>query len=163
MAEARFTRKSQVLVSERTCGFESHYPHMAMTDEERRTYDREYYHRTRRPKLVEYLGGKCAVCGTTEDLQFDHIDPEDKSFDIKGRLTLSDEVKAELDKCQLLCGPHHREKSAREQSGFEHGTTYAWMKKKCDCAVCYAAKRIWHDDRNAQRRTGKRGPYKRRF
>ena len=32
----------------------------------------------RRKILIERLGGKCVKCGTTENLQFDHIDPNTK-------------------------------------------------------------------------------------
>lgn len=38
------------------------------------------------------------------------------------------------------------------EKGWTHGTTYGWMKKKCSCGDCAAAKRIWHDRRNAKRR-----------
>lgn len=111
--------------------------------------------------MLEYLGGKCVKCDAIEDLHFDHIDPKTKSFDIKSNLTLNNPaVRAELDKCQLLCGPHHREKTAQEQLGWTHGTNYAWMKKKCRCEICEPIWREWHDKRNAARRTGARGPYR---
>ena len=35
---------------------------------------------------------------------------------------------------------------------YQHGTVYAWMKKKCRCEVCYPVWRKWHDERNAKRR-----------
>jgi hypothetical protein len=119
-----------------------------------------YYHE-RRGKLIAYLGGHCAVCGTTDDLQFDHIDPTQKSFD---NMSLSNPlVVAELAKCQLLCAPHHREKTARENSGWTHGSTHAWMNKGCRCEICAPAMRAWRDKRNAKRRAtraaGGRGPY----
>jgi hypothetical protein len=111
--------------------------------------------------MIAYLGGRCARCGTTENLHFDHVDPEQKSFEIKANMTLNNpKVKAELDKCQLLCGPHHREKTALEQSGWTHGTTYAWMKKGCRCEICEPIWRAWHDARNEKRRKGVRGPYR---
>jgi 5-methylcytosine-specific restriction endonuclease McrA len=115
-----------------------------------RDYHREYY-RKRRKAIFDYLGGACVICGTTEHLQVDHINPADKSFEIKSRLSVKNN-KAELDKCQLLCRRHHLEKTARENSGFQHGTIYAWMKKKCKCEVCESAKRAWYDERNARRR-----------
>src|SRR5690606_35990877 len=136
---------------------------MDWTDKEAvREYHRNYYQRRRRQPMLDYLGGKCVVCGTTEGLHFDHIDPAKKAFDIKGNLTLSNpEVRAELDKCQLLCKTHHEEKTARENSGFTHGTIYAWMRKKCECPDCAKAKRVWYDERNAKRRKpGGYGPRK---
>ena len=64
---------------------------------------------------LEYLGGKCVKCGTTHNLQFDHIKREGKKYTIAGRVTLNfDNLKEELDKCQLLCAPCHLEKTAKE-------------------------------------------------
>lgn len=127
-------------------------------------YHREYYY-PRRARLIAYLGDSCAYCGSGDSLEFDHIDPDEKSFNIASNLTLSNEdVRAELDKCQLLCGPCHRLKSAQENSdrqGVTHGGWYAWQTKKCACADCAAAKRSFYDRRNAARRSGAsaRGPY----
>ena len=126
-------------------------------------YHRLYYYK-RRAKMISYLGVACAHCGSTDQLEFDHIDPALKSFDISVNMTLNNpEVRAELDKCQLLCPPCHRAKTAMENTGIEHGTRTGWMKSGCKCAQCYASKRAWHDERNAKRRgtTGnsKRLPY----
>ena len=115
-------------------------------------YHREYYYK-RRGKMIDYLGGQCAHCGAAEGLEFDHIDPELKSFNISSNLTLSNpEVQDELDKCQLLCRPCHEKKTASENSGWTHGTVYGWMKMKCRCADCSPAWREFHDRRNAERR-----------
>ena len=38
----------------------------------------------RRVGLVAWLGGKCERCDETENLEFDHIDPESKEFNISG-------------------------------------------------------------------------------
>ena len=81
------------------------------------------------------LGGKCVKCGTTENLQIDHINKALKSFDL-GKLWSVSKVKylAELEKCQLLCKEHHKEKSALEQSvGHGEGLT---GKKNCRCSLC---------------------------
>ena len=61
----------------------------------------------------EKLGGKCVKCGTTEGLQFDHIHPKNKSFEITRKLLMADKEKfqEELDKCQLLCYDCHLEKT----------------------------------------------------
>jgi len=64
-------------------------------------------------KAVNYLGGKCAVCGydsCIEALEFHHINPEEKEFAISGKFNISwEKLKSELDKCQLLCANCHRE------------------------------------------------------
>lgn len=116
-------------------------------------YHRLYYYK-RRQKLVDHLGGQCAECGATADLHFDHVDPAAKSFNISRNITLSNaEVLAELQKCQLLCRTHHEQKTAQENSGFTHGTIYAWMKARCRCDPCQSAKRTWYDARNEKRRS----------
>ena len=69
----------------------------------------------RRAYCREYLGGKCVVCGTTHNLQFDHIKREEKKYNITEKISIKfDNLKEELDKCQLLCAPCHLEKTASE-------------------------------------------------
>lgn len=115
-------------------------------------YHRLYYYK-RRAKMIAYLGIDCAHCGSQDGLQFDHVDPALKSFNIKDNMTLNNpDVRAELDKCQLLCRPCHEAKTAQENAGFTHGTLYGWMKAKCYCDTCHTARRAWHDARNAARR-----------
>tara|TARA_A100001391_G_C5056180_1_gene274789 strand:+ start:672 stop:1646 length:975 start_codon:yes stop_codon:yes gene_type:complete len=71
--------------------------------------------RERRAHLIERLGGKCLHCGTTRNLQFDHIIPADKTFTIAAGLTKSlVELYEEVDKCQLLCGKCHLEKTKED-------------------------------------------------
>lgn len=65
-------------------------------------------------KSIEYLGGKCIRCGYnkyTEVLEFHHRDPSKKDFGISERgVTRSwNDIKSELDKCDLLCANCHRE------------------------------------------------------
>lgn len=63
--------------------------------------------------MVDYKGGKCQICGynkCNEALDFHHIDPKTKSFNISGnhcrRWNL---VKEEIDKCVMVCSNCHRE------------------------------------------------------
>jgi len=67
----------------------------------------------RRLELIGRLGGKCVECGATERLQFDHIDPLEKSFNITPNLN-RENLDEELDKCQLLCFKCHLEKTKNE-------------------------------------------------
>lgn len=64
-------------------------------------------------KYVEYLGGKCSVCGYNkcmEALDFHHKDPTKKEHAIcDGRTRSFEKAKIELDKCVLLCANCHRE------------------------------------------------------
>ena len=116
----------------------------------RRAYNKNYYYK-RRQKLYDYLGGRCVVCGSVEELEFDHIDPNQKAYDIGKNMSL-DSIKDELDKCQLLCNTCHIKKTNADKQPFTHGTYYAWMRRKCPCNECLVAKRQWHDIRNAKRR-----------
>ena len=63
---------------------------------------------TGRQKAIEYLGGKCVICGVTENLQFHHRNPWEKSFEVSANLTISwVRLVLELDKCELRCPDHH--------------------------------------------------------
>lgn len=64
-------------------------------------------------KCIEYKGGKCSVCGydkCSAALEFHHLDPSKKEFNINKSATLSfKKLKPELDKCILVCSNCHRE------------------------------------------------------
>jgi 5-methylcytosine-specific restriction endonuclease McrA len=83
--------------------------------EKYRAYMREYmlarYHR-RRLQAIEELGGKCAKCGSVEQLELDHIDALTKTMSLS-RLHSASQTKweAEIQLCQVLCHPCHLEKS----------------------------------------------------
>jgi hypothetical protein len=121
---------------------------VAFTPEEHRLYMIEYRAKRRQFALAK-LGGVCVICGTSELLEFDHIDPSTK---IKSPMSLLHaswiKFNEELDKCQLLCKKHHQEKSKAEGSltqgkasnHISHGTSYAYNIKKCRCELCKAAK-----------------------
>ena len=81
---------------------------------------RAYQHRwmqQRRKRAISYLGGECAHCETTENLQFDHINAQTKDYAISKLLSAKwDRLVEELNKCQLLCRFCHLEKSRAEGS-----------------------------------------------
>ncbi len=93
-------------------------------------------------KAIEYLGGKCKMCGYSKcpgALEFDHIDPTRKEFSISGKHGLTwSKIQTELDKCQLLCANCHREKHYYEASvekieeSIEKQFTETKTCKKCD-------------------------------
>ena len=70
----------------------------------------------RKKMLTEYKGGKCMHCGYTPSrdieynvLEFHHVDPSSKSFNVSTSLSRSIEsLKLEADKCLLLCANCHR-------------------------------------------------------
>lgn len=69
--------------------------------------------RRNRAEGIEILGSKCAECGSTRELQFDHVDPGTK---VSSNIwTWARERRlAELAKCQLLCKKCHKKKSAAD-------------------------------------------------
>lgn len=103
-------------------------------------------YRERRAYAIEKLGGKCVVCGSTEDLELDHINKAEKSFNITQMWSVSKErYDAELAKCQLLCHTHHVEKSHREKDwgkGYgelDHGSASMYKNYGCRCDPCRKA------------------------
>lgn len=125
-------------------------------------YHRRYYHTVRKSRIFEYLGGLCVVCGARDNLEVDHIDPSQKSFEINHNLTFDARLTGELDKCQLLCETHHLEKTVRDKPPFRHGTIYGFMKIRCSCTECSDRKNTWNAARNTARRSqnvGGRGTY----
>lgn len=70
----------------------------------------------RKQELIEYSGGCCYDCGYRRNyaaLTFHHLDPEKKSFGLDIRQcngTKMETLKAEADKCVLLCQNCHMER-----------------------------------------------------
>lgn len=62
-------------------------------------------------KIIEYKGGKCEHCGYDKHpaaMQFHHLDPAQKKFDISRSHGWSwDKLQPELDKCIMLCANCH--------------------------------------------------------
>lgn len=72
-----------------------------------------------RQMAIAYKGGQCQRCGymRCEDaLDFHHLDSQTKDFGIsaKGYTRSWKRVKAEIDKCILLCANCHREAHAKQ-------------------------------------------------
>ena len=71
-----------------------------------------------REMAVNYLGGKCQICGYNrcqQALDIHHRDPDKKDFAIsaKGYTRSWEKVLNELRKCILICANCHREVHAR--------------------------------------------------
>ena len=82
--------------------------------EEIMEYTKEYA-RNRKNLLKEKMGGKCVQCGATEHLQFDHINPSEKLYNISNNFFRQD-IDEEIAKCQLLCSRCHLEKTKNDWS-----------------------------------------------
>ena len=110
--------------------------------EQYNAYMRKYmltrYHE-RRKYAIEKLGGSCVKCGGVEQLELDHIDPKKKSFAISKMWSVAwVRFIAELAKCQLLCDPHHNDKTladkGQRRAKGTHGTLSAY--RYCRCDLC---------------------------
>jgi hypothetical protein len=63
-------------------------------------------------RALEYKGSCCQRCGydkCVNAMDFHHIDPSQKEFQIASQIRSWDKLQAELDKCVLLCANCHRE------------------------------------------------------
>ncbi len=70
------------------------------------------YRKNVKKRLVEYAGGTCTICGYDKSinaLQFHHKNPSEKNFTIAGKTTSFNKLKAEVDKCILICANCHSE------------------------------------------------------
>lgn len=80
----------------------------------------------RKARWVNYLGGKCP-CGEYRlpCMEFDHRDPKTKLVNVSAMIRYAKryteaEVKAEVDKCDLLCANCHRLKTSARWKEIEH-------------------------------------------
>jgi len=67
-----------------------------------------------RKEAIEYMGGKCQLCGYNickQALEFHHLDESKKDFGISasGMIRSWKKIQTELDKCIMLCANCHRE------------------------------------------------------
>ncbi len=70
------------------------------------------FRKNRKQKCVDYKGGKCENCGYNKclrSLDFHHLDPNEKDFNISRSIKSWEKTKIELDKCILLCRNCHGE------------------------------------------------------
>lgn len=113
---------------------------MGYTGEQKREYQLRW-RQARRNKAIEYLGSSCADCGSSDKLEFDHIDRKSKAFNIAHKLSCKWEtLEKELDKCQLLCEDCHKAKTTKENSiDHPHGNVQRYD-KGCRCSDCRASK-----------------------
>lgn len=117
-------------------------------------------HATNRARLIDELGGRCASCGSSEKLEFDHVDAEAKLFDISRSLKscMSETFLTELAKCQLLCHECHEKKSVIDMGHRpmleRHGTITRYTHGKCRCDQCRVANRDLVRARRSRTRGG---------
>jgi len=113
----------------------------------------------RREAGIKKLGGKCRKCGSVEDLEFDHVNPRTKMFNMASSWTRSeDQIKAELKKCQLLCAECHKTKTLSERREARHGTIWRYKEHRCRCEDCTEAMRErWRKDNEGRKKKRRQG------
>jgi len=114
-------------------------------------------YKERREKVLNFLGNKCVICENTENLEVDHINNLEKSFDVTRAFSYKwSTIELELKKCQLLCKSCHLEKTrkepkynkadddyifvhpmpARKVKEIPHGTVSGYNYHMCRCSEC---------------------------
>jgi 5-methylcytosine-specific restriction endonuclease McrA len=117
-----------------------------MPSKDMRRYMQDY-RQQRREEILALVGSCCVVCGATDAPEIDHIDPTQKSFNVSAFWWKPlAELAEELAKCQRLCSPCHKEKTAQQlplygKKRSEHGTD-AKYRTGCRCDDCRNAKRL---------------------
>ena len=90
-----------------------------MTERQKKIFHKNLLQKRHKRKnkkiLIDYKGGKCERCGYEKEFlsvyHFHHINPKEKSFNVSSYIGSIDveNLKLEVDKCQLLCGNCHAE------------------------------------------------------
>lgn len=116
----------------------------------------------RKDMAIKYLGEKCQVCGydkCIQALQFHHLDPDKKSFQLSGNMHKNFEVlKSELDKCILICANCHFELHAGlidiSKLSFIKNEEFLIKEKsnriKLEEKICPACKNYYQPEKNSQ-------------
>lgn len=79
---------------------------------QRASRNRGSYRNRVKTEAVVYKGGKCSICGYNKcqkALDFHHLNPLEKDFNISGGTRSFESIKKELDKCVLVCSNCHTE------------------------------------------------------
>lgn len=115
-----------------------------MSTEARKEYLRNYQKQWMRKRRDEWFSknGPCKRCGSWDDLELDHIDPDQKLHHVVWSWS-KERRDAELAKCQVLCHLCHKEKTRSYVSALfsipverrPHGTTTTY-RFGCRCDVC---------------------------
>jgi hypothetical protein len=103
-------------------------------------------------EMIQLGGGKCAVCGSKDRLQFHHFDPTTKITNV-GRIFngARGRILTEMKKCVLLCYKHHLE--AHNRGVAKHGTRRNYH-NGCRCSECTKAQRLYQRDYMKRRKQG---------
>lgn len=105
---------------------------------DRKEYMRKYQLEWMRKRRAQWFNenGPCRFCGSWEDLELDHINPEQKITHLVWSMA-KERREAELAKCRPLCHVCHQKRHGA--GGQQHGTTGMYRKHGCRCQPCVSA------------------------
>jgi 5-methylcytosine-specific restriction endonuclease McrA len=108
-------------------------------DPVRRAYMRAYRRAWVARRRAAFFADKgCTLCGSTEGLEIDHVDPTAK-VNHKIWSWSAARREAELAKCRVLCRRCHIDRHAEElRKPLTHGTVNGYVRKGCRCTACRA-------------------------
>lgn len=93
-------------------------------------------------RRAEFFKDKqCIECGSTMELELDHIDPNEK---VSHRIWSWSQARREVEiaKCQVLCKECHKRKTASQYEithgvkAYRHGTSSMYKRHGCRCGLC---------------------------
>ncbi len=117
---------------------------MGYTGEQKKEYQRQWMARRRAEWFADKL---CVVCGTKENLELHHIDPETKVHHCVWSWSKA-RRDAELAKCEVRCEEHHKVATKEQQSTplseKKHGTWITYGRYGCRCEECREWQRQYH-------------------
>lgn len=90
----------------------------------RKEYIRNYQRKWIRARRTKWImeNGPCKTCGSNEDLQVDHINPNEKEFNVQYLWSRVKKIRdKELLKCQVLCSKCHLVKTKKDLSSLASG------------------------------------------
>jgi hypothetical protein len=105
--------------------YAEHYKKYGDHYRERATLRRRALKTIMRKKMLEYLSDKsCVMCGENDirTLEFDHLDPTQKSFSIARGLNNGPgwhAILLEIKKCRILCSNCHKKHTVSQQNWYK--------------------------------------------
>ena len=114
---------------------------MGYKDPDRQREYQRVWIAARRREWLE-TNGPCVQCGSEDNLEVDHIDPEYKISHNVWTWAKSRRLE-ELAKCQVLCESCHLTKTSKHRfDETKHGREHMYRSRRCRCVECKEWKRV---------------------
>lgn len=117
---------------------------MSYKIEKKREYQREWKNK-RAAKFKKTLG-PCVFCGSLDNIEIHHIDPEKKESH-KIWSWAEDRILAELKQCIPMCHDCHTTfHSLLKRKPLKHGTLHGYQTYRCRCDDCRKARSDYYQN-----------------